>query len=179
MIWTLFKRKKANRALVEQQYDSLTEAARSPVFYEAMDVPDTVMGRFEMISVHLFLYLRRTASSGPAAKGISQDIVDAFFEDVDYSIRELGVGDPSVPKRMKKFARMFYGRAKSYGQALDDGDAVALAEALRRNIHPDLHEAVPSMQSLADWMARTERQLEDVPEEALAAGRLAFPAVDQ
>ncbi|MDP2118944.1 MAG: ubiquinol-cytochrome C chaperone family protein [Hoeflea sp.] len=178
MIWTLFKRKKANQALVEQQYERLTSAARSAVFYEAMDVPDTVMGRFEMISVHLLLYLRRTNSAGPAANGIAQDIVDAFFEDVDHSIRELGVGDLGVPKRMKKFARMFYGRAQSYGQALDAGDGAALAEALRRNIHPEQTETAPSMRALADWMTRTARELEDIPEDVLAAGRLVFPAAE-
>tara|TARA_R110002020_G_scaffold474702_1_gene706799 strand:- start:7240 stop:7806 length:567 start_codon:yes stop_codon:yes gene_type:complete len=179
MIWNLFKRKKANQALVGLQYEHLTAAARSPEFYRFMDVPDTVMGRFEMISAHLLLYLRRTSASGPAAQGLAQDIVDAFFEDVDHSIRELGVGDVGVPKRMKKFARMFYGRAKSYGDALDAGDETALAEALRRNIFPDAPGAAPSMQPLAAWMARTARQLEDIPEEALAAGRLVFPAVDR
>lgn len=179
MIWTPFKRKNANQVLVEQQYERLTGAARSPVFYEAMDVPDTVMGRFEMISVHLFLYLRRTGSAGPAAKGIAQDIVDAFFEDVDHSIRELGVGDLGVPKRMKKFARMFYGRAKSYGDALDQGDSAGLAEALRRNIHPDQAETAPSMQALSEWMIRTARQLEAIPEGELAAGRLVFPGADR
>jgi len=178
MIWTLFKTKKANQALVEQQYLRITGAARSPVFYEAMDVPDTVMGRFEMISIHLVLYLRRTRSAGPAASGIAQDIVDAFFEDVDHSIRELGVGDLSVPKRMKKFARMFYGRAQSYGQALDEGDDAALAVALRRNIHPDHAETAPTMQSLSAWMSRTARQLEGTAEETLAAGLLEFPAAE-
>ena len=179
MIWTLFKRKKANQALVEQQYEHLTGAARSPVFYEDMEVPDSVMGRFEMISAHLVLYLRRTQSAGPAANGIAQDIVDAFFEDVDHSIRELGVGDLSVPKRMKKFARMFYGRAKSYGDALDTGDGAALAEALRRNIYPEQSETTPSMRALSDWMVRTARQLEDVPDETLAAGRLVFPSAER
>ena len=73
MIWNLFKRKKANQALVERQYAELTGAARSEVFYETMGVPDTVMGRFEMISLHLFLYLRRTGSAGEAAKGLAQE----------------------------------------------------------------------------------------------------------
>ena len=178
MFWTLFKRKKANQALVERQYELLTEAARMPAFYEAMDVPDTVMGRFEMVSVHLMLYLRRSHSAGVAAQGIAQEIVDAFFQDVDHSIRELGIGDAGVPKRMKKFARMFYGRVKSYGEAIGGGDAAALALALQRNIHPDQPGTAPSMQALADWMMRTAPRLEDVPDETLAAGRLAFPAVD-
>ena len=178
MIWNLFKRKKANQVLVGQQYERITAAARSPVFYETMDVPDTVMGRFEMITVHLLLYLRRTGTAGHASAGIAQEVVDAFFEDVDHSIRELGIGDMGVPKRMKKLARMFYGRVKSYGEALNEGDRTVLAEALRRNIHPDRLDSAPSMQALADWMLQTSQALKDTPEDVLAAGRLSFPAVD-
>ena len=179
MIWNLFKRKKANQALVERQYAELTGAARSEVFYETMGVPDTVMGRFEIISLHLFLYLRRTGTAGEAAKGLAQDLVDAFFEDVDHSIRELGIGDMGVPKRMKKLAKMFYGRVSSYSQALDAGDRQALAEALRRNIHPESGEDAPSMQALADWTLATARSLEDVSDETLAAGGLEFSAADR
>lgn len=177
MILSLFKRKKANRALVAQQYAVITEAARSPAFYAEMGVPDTVLGRFEMISIHLLLYLRRTGSGAAAARGIAQDILDAFFEDVDHSIRELGIGDMGVPKRMKKLARMFYGRVRSYGDALDAGDDLALREALTRNIHPDHAGTAPSMQALADWMMQTARVLAETPEDKLAAGQLRFPAI--
>lgn len=176
MIWNLFKRKKANQALVERQYAEITRGARSPIFYAEMGVPDTVMGRFEMIAIHLILYLRGNGSAGAATRGIAQDIVDAFFEDVDHSIRELGVGDVGVPKRMKKLARMFYGRVKSYGQALDAGDRAGLIEALKRNIHPESADIAPSTQALADWMLATALSLEDVPEETLAAGKLTFSA---
>jgi cytochrome b pre-mRNA-processing protein 3 len=179
MIWNLFKRKKGNQALVERQYAEITRAARSPVFYESMGVPDTVMGRFEMISVHLFLYLRRTGSAGDAAQGLAQEIVDAFFEDVDHSIRELGIGDMGVPKRMKKLAKMFYGRVTSYSQALDAADSQALTDALTRNIHPENSDGAPSMQALSDWMMATARTLEDVADETLSAGQLVFKSADR
>jgi len=179
MIWNLFKRKKANQALVERQYAEITRAARSPVFYEAMGVPDTVLGRFEMISIHLIVYLRRTGSAGAATKGLAQDLVDAFFEDIDHSIRELGIGDTSVPKRMKKLARMFYGRVKSYGEALDAGDRSGLVEALKRNLYPESTGTDPSMLLLSDWMMITARTLENVPEEKLAAGQVEFKAADR
>ena len=179
MIWNLFKRKKGNQALVERQYAEITAAARSPVFYESMGVPDTVMGRFEMISVHLFLYLRRTGSAGDAARGLAQELVDAFFEDVDHSIRELGIGDMGVPKRMKKLAKMFYGRVTSYSLALDAGDNQALTDALKRNIHPESGDDAPPMQALSDWMIATAHSLEDVDDETLAAGQLVFNSVDR
>ncbi len=174
MIWNLFKRKKANRVVVERQYAGITEAARSPVFYETMGVPDTVMGRFEMISIHLILYLRRTGSAGEATRGLAQDLLDAFFEDVDHSIRELGIGDMGVPKRMKKLAKMFYGRVNSYTQALDTRDGQGLVDALKRNLHPEAGDKAPPMQELAGWMIATAQRLEDASEETLAAGQLKF-----
>jgi cytochrome b pre-mRNA-processing protein 3 len=179
MIWNLLKRIKVNQALVEQQYAEITRAARSEVFYRSMGVPDTVMGRFEMVSIHLILYLRRTGLAGEAARGLAQDVVDAFFEDVDHSIRELGIGDMGVPKRMKKLAKMFYGRVKSYGQALNDADRQVLSEALARNIHPESGDDAPAMQPLADWMIAAAQALQEVPEEILASGRLTFKAADQ
>ncbi|MEQ8305945.1 MAG: ubiquinol-cytochrome C chaperone family protein [Hoeflea sp.] len=175
MIWSLLKRKKSNQALVVRQYETITGAARSPVFYDGMGVPDTVMGRFEMIAIHLVLYLRRTASAGEAVQGLAQEVLEAFFEDVDHSIRELGIGDMGVPKRMKKFARMFYGRANSYGQALEARDRQALAAALSRNIHPEAGSDAPSSDALADWMLMASEELANVGEETLAQGRLVFP----
>jgi cytochrome b pre-mRNA-processing protein 3 len=174
MIWSLLKRKKNNQVLVQRQYELITGAARSPGFYEHMNVPDTVIGRFEMITIHLVLYLRRTAAAGEVVQGMAQEVLEAFFEDVDHSIRELGIGDMGVPKRMKKFARMFYGRARSYGQALEDGDQAGLAEALRRNIHPDVTDNAPSMEALSHWMLQSAQALAGAEENTLASGQLTF-----
>jgi cytochrome b pre-mRNA-processing protein 3 len=175
MIWSLLKRKKSNQALVTRQYEAITAAARAPIFYQEMHAPDTVIGRFEMITIHLVLYLRRTSSSGEAVQGLAQEVLEAFFEDVDHSIRELGIGDTGVPKRMKKFARMFYGRANSYGAALEAADQSALADALSRNIHPDPGDAAPSMQALAGWMMQAAAALDRAGEDTLASGLLEFP----
>eukprot|EP01035_Chromulina_nebulosa_P062182 gene62182-85033_t len=111
--------KSNNQKIVERQWAILTSCARTPAFYADMDVPDTVMGRFEMLTIVLVLFFRRTAKSPRSGQELAQEIIDAFFEDVDHSIRELGVGDTSVPKRMKKLASMFYGRLESYAAALD------------------------------------------------------------
>jgi cytochrome b pre-mRNA-processing protein 3 len=176
MIFSLFGRKKRNQRVVERQYEAITRAARRPVFYAAMDVPDSVMGRFEMISAHLVLYLRASNSAGETTARIAQEIVDAFFEDIDHSIRELGVGDTSVPKRMKRLGRMFYGRAKSYEDAILVGDEAALALALGRNIHPEAEEAGrPSMRALAHYMLEVNDEFARVPRSDFEAGTVAFP----
>ncbi|MBP1882706.1 cytochrome b pre-mRNA-processing protein 3 [Ensifer mexicanus] len=174
MIFGLFKRKSGNIAIVERQYALLTAAARQPFLYTDLAVPDTVMGRFEMLSAILILYFRRTRASARTGQEIAQEIVDAFFEDVDHSIRELGVGDVGVPKKMKKFAGMFYGRLESYAAALEQGDGEALAAALRRNFHPDAHEG-PAMDGLAAYLLATEAVLSETPEEVVEAGQLRMP----
>jgi cytochrome b pre-mRNA-processing protein 3 len=172
MIFGLFGKKNGNRRIVEAQYATLTKAARHSYLYEALDVPDTVMGRFEMLSAILILYFRRTRASATSGQEIAQEIVDAFFEDVDHSIRELGVGDVGVPKRMKKFAGMFYGRLESYAAALDAGDREGLAAALRRNIHPAAGEGAPSMDALAGYLLAAEQAMAAVNEDRIAIGAL-------
>ncbi|MBB4007542.1 ubiquinol-cytochrome C chaperone family protein [Allorhizobium taibaishanense] len=183
MIFSLFKNRRSNRRIVDRQYELLTQTARQPIFYEALDVPDTVMGRFEMLSLVLILYLRRTAKSERSGQEIAQEIIDAFFQDVDHSIRELGVGDQTVPKRMKKLAGMFYGRLETYGKALDLKDEDALAAGFRRNIHPggkgEAVENAPVMVGLARWAATTETFLLDMTEEAVITGSLTLPLPQQ
>ena len=174
MIFGLFKKKNHNRAIVDRQYAALTSLARVPFFYTDLDVPDTVMGRYEMLSVVMILYFRRTAKSEVSGQEIAQEIVDAFFQDIDHSIRELGIGDQGVPKRMKKLAGMFYGRLETYAAALEEKDREALAAALRRNIYPE-QETAADMCGLADWMLTAETALAAVSEDEISRGAAVLP----
>ena len=175
MIFGLFRKRNNNQLIVVRQYELLTSTARQPVFYTDYEVPDTVMGRFELLSVVMILFFRRTRSSVTSGQELAQEIVDAFFEDIDYSIRELGIGDNSVPKRMKKLAGMFYGRLESYAAAMDVNDRVALAAALRRNIYPKADDAAASMTALADWMIMAEAHLAGIAEAEIATGSATLP----
>jgi cytochrome b pre-mRNA-processing protein 3 len=170
MFFGLFSKKSHNRTIVDRQYSALTQAARAPAFYRDMGVPDTVMGRFEMLSVVMILFFRRTRRSAVSGHELAQSIVDLFFEDLDHSIRELGIGDQGVPKRMKKLAGMFYGRLEAYAGAMDAGETAALAAALQRNIHPDVPEA-PDMVALANWMVTAEAGLSAQTEDDISRGQ--------
>jgi cytochrome b pre-mRNA-processing protein 3 len=101
-------------------------------------------------------------------------VTDEFFRDVEHSLRELGIGDMGVPKRMKKLAGMFYGRAATYGAALDAGDAEVLAAALARNVRPGV-EAWPQAGELAAYVVAARDGLAAQPLPAICAGRLVFP----
>jgi cytochrome b pre-mRNA-processing protein 3 len=120
------------RGTIEAIYGMIVAQAREPLFYQAMGVPDTVDGRFDMVLLHLWMVLRRLRPVEGGAT-LSQALFDHFCGDMDANLREMGVGDLTVPKRMQKFGEAFYGRAAAYDLALDAG-AEPLAQALCRNI---------------------------------------------
>lgn len=172
MLFDFFVRKKNNKLIFDRQYAALTSVARQPTFYTQLSVPDTVMGRFELLSIVMILYFRRTRLSGKSGQQIAQTVVEAFFQDLDHSIRELGIGDHGVPKRMKKFAGMFYGRLKAYADAMDSDDQQTLEDALGRNIFPEMESDLPDMSGLANWMITAENDLKTQSEELIVSGNL-------
>ena len=168
-------RPNANRAVADAVYARIVAAARQPEFYSDWDVPDTPLGRFEMLSLHVFLFMHRTRGGDQALADLTQELTDEFFTDVDHSLRELGIGDMGISKRMKKLARMFYGRAEAYDAALRAGDAPALAAAFQRNLRPDLKDwngAGP----LSLYAMDVERSLAAQTSEDLLQGRVEFPS---
>lgn len=132
MIFSLF-RKDPRRTAIAGLYARIANSSRNPGLYGALGIPDTLEGRFESLSLHMILSLRALRELPAPADDVAKDLTDAFFRDMDASLREMGVGDTVVPKRMKKVAAAFYGRAQAYDPALNAGDKAALAEALGRN----------------------------------------------
>lgn len=116
-------------------YGQAVSAARNPYFYQALTVPDTLDGRFDMVSLFAFLLIRRLTRAGDAdtAPEIAQAVFDAMFKDMDINLREMGVGDLSVGKKNRTMWEAFHGRAAAYGDAMLIGPE-ALAEALERNV---------------------------------------------
>ena len=117
MLHWLFRRRSRKRT-AQNLYGSIVALARQPELYERFELPDTVAGRFEVLTAHVFLYLERLRREGQAGAGIAQDLVDAFFADMDATNRELGVGDMAVAKKMRGLAAVFEERMKAYGTAI-------------------------------------------------------------
>ena len=122
----------APRGTIEAIYGMIVTQAREPLFYRDFAVPDTVNGRFDLLLLHLWMVLRhlRTLAEGTE---LSQALFDHFCADMDANLREMGVGDLTVPKRMQAFGEAFYGRSAAYDQAVADSRE-ALAQALCKNI---------------------------------------------
>jgi cytochrome b pre-mRNA-processing protein 3 len=130
----------ASRGTIEAIYGMIVTQAREPLFYRDLGVPDTVNGRFDLIVLHLWAVLRRLKSL-PDGTSLSQALFDHFCDDMDANLREMGVGDLTVPKRMQAFGEAFYGRAAAYDAAVTAGQGTgqesaqeALAQALCKNI---------------------------------------------
>lgn len=175
MFQRLFGRERnANRVITEALYASIVAAARQEVFYSDWQAPDTPLGRFEVLSLHMFLFQHRMRGEQGPARDIAQILIDDFFTDIDHSLRELGVGDLGVPKRMKKLAKMYYGRTASYSEALESGDKQALASALARNIRPDAASWPQSVQ-LADYVIAADKALARQDTGTICGGSIWFP----
>jgi cytochrome b pre-mRNA-processing protein 3 len=133
MIFQLFRRSPRTDS-VAILYGTIVAQAREPVFYQSYGVPDTVEGRFEMIVLHTILLLRRLRSEPEPARSVGQALFDHFCRDMDANLREMGVGDLGVPRKMKTIGEAFYGRKAVYEEALD-GDGDELAAAIGRNVY--------------------------------------------
>lgn len=169
---------RSNRVVVDALYGQIVAAARQPALYARWNVPDTPLGRYEMMALHLFLLLHRLKPEAGPVREVAQELTDEFFKEVEHSIRELGVGDMGVPKRMKKLARMFYGRVGAYDAALEGNDADALAAALARNVRPE-DTSWPQAVDLAAYVIAARDDLAAQPCESFLAGRLSFPGMGE
>ena len=192
MIFRLFRRGPAP-ATIHALYGAIVAQARNPAFYLAFGVPDTAEGRFDLIVLHLALVcrrlgretiaVRRTASlrspmvDEAPARDLSQHVFDMFCADMDHNLREMGVGDLSVPKEMRRMGEAFYGRLEVYDRSLAAAGDAELATALARNV---LAVAVPSAPArrLAAYGREAAVRLDTTPLAALAGAQFAFPDPD-
>lgn len=159
-----------SRGTIEAIYGMIVAQAREPAFYADLNVPDTVNGRLDMIILHLWLVLRRLRKDAGGA-ALSQALFDHFCRDMDANLREMGVGDLTVPKRMQAFGEAFYGRSTAYDLAIET-DVDALAQALSRNVLDGEHPE--SARRLAEYVLATASTLDGVASDALLAGSWRF-----
>lgn len=160
-----------SRPAVEVLYKRLVAVSRMPGLYLDLGVPDTLEGRFEALALHVILALRALRRLPPPADEVAQDLVDMLFSQLDMSLREMGVGDTVVPKRMKSLAQAFYGRAQAYDSALGSSDPSVLAETLGRNIR----EGGRPAEGLARYVTASEADLAGADLGRLLGDGLSFP----
>ena len=151
-MFTFFKANPVQRA-AELAYRRVVEQARQPGFFTDGGVPDTVDGRFELICLHAFLYLHRLKRERPGSAALGQRFFDVMFVDFDRSLREMGTGDLSVGREIKRMAESFYGRIAAYEEGLAAGDAV-LRPALARNLFGTAPASEAQLAAMSEYVRR-------------------------
>ena len=129
----------------ERLYQLSLSHSRNPQLFADFGVEDSLDGRFDSLCLSMAVTLNRLAHCEAAfqeqAKQLSQQVFDIFCADMDLTLREMGVGDLGVAKRVKAMSEAFLGRLKAYREALEKEDLDSLEEALRRNLYRQKHEA--------------------------------------
>ncbi|MDP1641946.1 MAG: ubiquinol-cytochrome C chaperone family protein [Phenylobacterium sp.] len=170
----LFRPKPAKIA-GQKLYAGLVAQARRTDFYSQLAVPDTVEGRFELYSLHVVLLLDRLKRQGAAAGVVAQALFDAYVSALDDALREMGVGDLSVGKKMRKLGEAFYGRVKSYEAALAAlPDEASLAGLIARTVYAEAADAQP--EALVTYVLRQRQALAAQPLDAILAGDVVWTA---
>lgn len=172
MILSLFRKNTATEP-VYAIYSAIVAQSRQPVFYAEWSVPDTVTGRFDMISLHMALLFRRLRGDAPGQRDFAQAVFDLFFKDMDRQLREMGVTDVGVPKKIQKMGNLFFGLLAAMNQAMDADDP-ALETVLKRNVFDEAVTQGPDR--LAAYLIAQDAALAAQPATRIMAGDLAFEA---
>ena len=154
-------------------YTAVVGAARNPLLFSEMGIPDTLDGRFDVVCLHAVLLLRRLRALPAPGPALAQSVFDAMFSDMDVNLREMGMGDLSVGKRVRAMWEALHGRAAAYETAIEAADEAALADALGRNVwRGDAPQG--SARRLAAAALAQDRHLATQPLAALARGEVDF-----
>jgi len=158
-------------------YEIVVAQARQPLLFREFGVPDTLDGRFELVVLHALLAMRRLRACGERGEAMSQKLFDIMFADFDRALRELGVGDLSVGRRIKKMAQAFYGRASALDEALDAEDPGTLDEVLRRNVFGTVEPDDSDVVRLAGYVRNQAGYLSAQPDGDFLHASFTFAAV--
>jgi len=169
-----FKKRNLQRHIALKLYNNLVLYARSPEFYIHYGVPDSELGRFEMICLHAYLLFKRLGKTDESGKYLSQLIHDLMFTDLDRTLREKGIGDMGIGKRIKTLARNLYGRVDAYDNALKKGDN-SLMKALNRNLYATSAADEKQIAAMIYYVKESLHQLNSQSNSEIMQGNVIFP----
>lgn len=177
MIFEKFLGTSPQQKAIARLYEAIVRQARDPAFYLHCGVADSPEGRFDMITLHAVLVMRRLKQGDDEAHQHSQDLFDHMFADVDMNLREMGVGDMGISRRIKKMAAGFFGRLEAYDEALATDDNQMLIAALKRNL--DKGGSIPEdkLVRLASYIRQCSTDFAAIELSRLLVGEVDLPSV--
>ena len=173
-MFKFYNNKKRLNQIAYELYGSIVAQTRKPFFYANWHVPDSVEGRFEVLVIHMSLFIYRLKNETAEGQQLGRLVSEAFIDDLDDSFREMGVGDLAVPKRVKMASEAYFGRLQAYSVGLDDNSDCQLAQTIIRNITGDEGLGVINAEAIGDYMMRSSRILAALDLGAIRHGKLRF-----
>ena len=171
-----FFKKKFDDNLVKL-YRTIVSHARNEGFYQLYEIPDNVNGRFDVLTLHMYIVLRRLKEIGPSGNTLAQDLFDIMLSDMDSNLREMGVGDLSVGKKVKSLAVAFYGRIKAYDDGILDQDKDTLIASLKRNLYAERSPKESNLKILEQYLRNQVYVSESWTLDDIKAGTITYDPV--
>ena len=177
MILSLFRR--ADRSPIPNQiYGILVAAARDSELFRQCNIEDTVMGRFDILSLHVYLFARRMRNADTqGAEELVQEVFDLYVDGVEIALRELGIGDTTVPKRKKKMIHSFYGMVEEFDPVLDGNKQPELEKAVAARFFNDSDTDQAGL--LAKYITANAGHLAEVDLSDVFRGHLEFLSISE
>ncbi len=173
-MFSRFFSRKSKSEVPQELYGKVVMQSRNPVFFLRYGLQDSVTGRFDALCIHLFLFSRRLVREDtPKTTSLNQEVFDIFIDSTDRALRELGIGDTSVPKRKKRLIHSFYATVEAFGAPLDEEDQKALSGAIEKRFEgaEGIAGKVPA-DTLASYVLETAAELDRQAAEQILKGRL-------
>ena len=158
----------------QKLYGSVVAQARQPFLFDTFGVPDTMMGRFDMLALHVYLLARRLKREDDEVfDALNQDVFDLFVEDIERALRQVGIGDTTVPKRKRAMVHSFYGQIDDFDQSLDANERYTLLETVLARYFSETQHPKPDQ--LTDYIFRVEDFLKAIDAKSLLSAEISFP----
>lgn len=176
MLHRLFKTR-PEKAMGQRLYLAVVAQARQPELYAELGVEDRIDSRFDLYTAHVVLVLRRLRGAGDQAGEVGQALFDAYLSSLDHTLRELGVGDLSVSKKMRRLGETIYAQTKALDAALDpEAEPHALTGFLRETFFGDDGDDLRA-ERLAAYIRDARDRLTAQPTGEVMEGSLSWPKI--
>ncbi len=171
----LFKKKKLNNS-AHDLFSEVIAQSRLPAFYTDLNVEDSLDGRFDLMSLHMTMLLYKLDQHNQVekVKKLKRMLQEIMFDNLDLTVREIGVGDLGVGKKIKTMAEAFYGRMMTYQNALESEDMAQMSDALKRNLYREKNVEDKILNGMLKYVFDQWRGITSQDIESIISGKIIF-----
>ncbi|MCP5382185.1 MAG: hypothetical protein H6912_07420 [Kordiimonadaceae bacterium] len=176
MFGFLFKEKRLNDS-GQFLFLSIIEQSRLPFFYTDMEIADSIDGRFDVLVLHMAIVLDeldKYSEEVPEVMKLRRILQEIMFDNLDLTLREIGVGDLGVGKKIKIMAEAFYGRVKTYQELFSSENVEEMSEAIKRNVYRGCDVDKKILKYLSTYIFKIRRDVSDQPIKEIMKGNISF-----